>query len=84
MILSNNKMTVTSLLCQLNAEDLTGDIIREKDQIENNNSTPLIKDLEMSNIFKDKNDKKGNSVIDKLIKKSITIVKTSWTSHITD
>ena len=67
MILFSKKMTVTSLLCQLNAEDLTKGIIKEEDQIETNNNTPLITDLEMSNIFKDKNDEEGNSVINELI-----------------
>ena len=62
-------MIVTSLLHQLNAEDLTGDIIREKDQIKNNNSTSLIDNLEMSNIFKDKDNKEGNSVTDKFLDK---------------
>jgi len=67
MILLNNKMIVTSLLHWLNIKDLTGDIIREKDQIKTNSSIPLIKDLEMSDIFKNENNKKGNSVIDELI-----------------
>ena len=67
MILLNKRMIVTSLLCQLDAEDLIGGIIREKDQIENNNSTPLIEDLEMSNIFKDKDNEEGNGVIDKFL-----------------
>jgi len=60
-------MTVTSLLHWLDTEDLIGDIIKEKDQIEISNSISLIKDLEISNIFKDKNDKKGNNVINELI-----------------
>ena len=47
MILLNKKMTVTSLLHQLYAEDLTGGIIKKKDQIETKDSTPFIKDLEM-------------------------------------
>ena len=69
MTLLSKRITVTSLLHQLNAEDLTGDIIREKNQIETNNSTPLIEDLEMSNIFKNKDDKEGNSVTDKFLDK---------------
>jgi len=44
-----------------------------RNQEENKNkietSTPLIEDLEMSNIFKDKDNKEGNSVTDKLINK---------------
>jgi len=67
MILLNNRMTVTNLLHQLDADDLTGNIIKKENQIETNNSTPLIEDLEMSNIFKDKNDEEGNSVMDELI-----------------
>ena len=62
-------MIVTSLLHQLNAEDLTGGIIREKDQIEINNSIPLIKDLEISDIFKDKDNKEGNNITNKLLDK---------------
>ena len=67
MISLNNRITVTSLLYWPNTEDLTGDIIRKENQIEINNNTPLIKNLEISNIFKDKDNKEGNSVIDKLI-----------------
>ena len=67
MILFSKKMTVTSLLCQLNAEDLTRGIIKKESQIETKVSTPLIKDLEISDIFKDKDDEEGDSVTDKLI-----------------
>ena len=67
MILLNKRMTVTSLLHQLNANNLTGDIIKKEDQIELNKGTPLIEDLEISDIFKDKDDKEGNSVMDELI-----------------
>ena len=74
MILFSDRMIVISLLYQLNTENLTGDIIREKDQIKTNNNTSLIKDLEMSNIFKDKNNKKGNSVIDELINKVLWLL----------
>jgi len=69
IILPNKRMTVTSLLHQLNAEDLTGGIVKEKNQVESNNSTPLIKDLEISNIFKNKDNKEGNGVTNKLINK---------------
>jgi len=69
MISFSKRMTVTSLLCQLNAEDLIGGMIKKKDQIETNNSTPLIEDLEMSNIFKNKDNKEGNNVMDKLLNK---------------
>jgi len=68
-------MTVTSLLHQLNAEDLTGDIIKKKNQIKTSNSTPLIKDLKISNIFKDKDNKKENSVIIKLITEVSQLLK---------
>ena len=54
MISLSKKMTVTSLLHQLDADDLTKNIIREEDQIKISNNIPLIKDLEISNIFKNK------------------------------
>ena len=58
-------MTVTSLLQWLEAEDLIGGIIREEDnQIELRNITPLIDDLEMQDVFKDKNGEGGDGVID--------------------
>jgi len=58
-------MTVTSLLQQSETEDLIGDIIREEDhQIESGNTTPLINNLEIQDIFKDKDEKRGDSVTD--------------------
>ena len=75
MISLSNKMTVTSLLHQLNAKDLTGGMIKKENQIETNNNTPLIKDLEISNIFKDKNNKEGNSVTDKLVTEVSQLLK---------
>ena len=42
---------------------------QKEDKIKIKTSTPLIKDLEMSNIFKDENDKEGNGITDKLINK---------------
>ena len=42
-------------------------MIREEDQIETETSTLLINDLEIQDIFKDKNDEEGNSVTDELI-----------------
>ena len=69
MILPNNRITVTSLLHWLNAENLTEDMIRKEDQIKDNNNTPLINNLKISNIFKDKNNKERNNVTDKFINK---------------
>jgi len=40
---------------------------QKEDKIEIKTSTFLIKDLEISDIFKNKNDEKGNGVTDKLI-----------------
>jgi len=68
-------MTVINLLHQLNAEDLTGGIIKKEDQIKTSNSTPFIKNLEISNIFKNKNNKEGNSITDKLIAEVSQILK---------
>ena len=42
---------------------------QEKNKIKIKTSTPLIKDLEMSNIFKNKNNKEGNGVINELLNK---------------
>ena len=67
MISPNKRITVTSLLHQPDAEDLIKNIIRKEEQIKTNNSTPLIKDLEMSDIFKDKDNEEGNNVTDELI-----------------
>jgi len=61
----SKRMTVTSLLQQSKAEDLTGGIIREKDhQIELGNTTPLINNLEMQDVFKGKNKERGDGVMD--------------------
>jgi len=61
----NNRMIVTSLLQQLEAEDLIGGIIKEEDhQIELGNTTPLINNLEMQNVFKDKDEKRGDGITD--------------------
>ena len=68
-------MIITSLLHWLNANDLTGDIIKKENQIKTNDSTPLIKDLKISNIFKDKDDEEGNSVINKLIMKILWLLE---------
>ena len=42
---------------------------KEEDQIKTEVSTPLINNLEMQNIFKDKNNKEGNDVMDEFINK---------------
>jgi len=58
-------MIVTSLLQQSETEDLIKGIIRKKDhQIESGNTTPLIDDLEMQDVFEDKDEKKRDGVID--------------------
>jgi len=58
-------MTVTSLLHQSKTEDLIKGIIREKNhQIKSGNTTPLINNLEMQDVFKDKNKKRGDGVTD--------------------
>ena len=58
-------MTVTSLLQWLKAEDLIKGIIKEEDhQIELENTTPLINDLEMQDVFKDEDGERGDGVTD--------------------
>jgi len=65
IILLKDRIVVISWLQQLEAEDLIGGIIRNKDhQNESGNTTPLINDLEMQEVFKDKNGERGGSVTD--------------------
>jgi len=47
---------------------------QEKDEIEIETNTPLIKDLEMSDIFKDKDDKEGNSVTNEFFNKVLQLL----------
>ena len=61
----SKRIVVISLLHQSDAEDLIGGIVRNKiKQIELGNTTPLINDLEMQEVFKDKDGKRGGSVMD--------------------
>jgi len=61
----SKRMIVTSLLWQSEAEDLIGGIIKEEDhQIELGNTTPLIDDLEMQDVFEDKDGRRGDGVMD--------------------
>jgi len=61
----SKRITVTSLLHQSKAKDLMGGIVKNKDrQIKSGNTTPLINDLEMQKVFKDKDGEKGGSVTD--------------------
>ena len=75
MISPNDKMIVTSLLHQPNAKNLTKGIIKKENQIETNNSTFLIKDLKIQDIFKDKDGEEGNSVTDELIMEISQLLK---------
>jgi len=62
---SSKRIIVTSLLQQSKAEDLIGGIIREEDhQIELGNTTPLINNLEMQDVFEDKDEERGDGVTD--------------------
>ena len=58
-------MVVISQLWWSETEDLIKDIIRNKDyQNESGNTTPLINNLEMQEVFKDKDGERGGSVTD--------------------
>ena len=58
-------MVVISQLQWSEAEDLIRGIIRNEDhQNESGNTTPLINDLEMQEVFKDKDRERGGSVTD--------------------
>ena len=61
----SKRMTVTSLLQQSEAEDLIKGIIKEEDhQIESRNTTPLIDNLEIQDVFKDEDKERGDGITD--------------------
>ena len=61
----SKRIIVTSLLHQSEIEDLIRGIIRnKKQQIKSGNTTPLIDNLEMQEVFKDKDGERGGSVMD--------------------
>ena len=62
----SNRIVVTSLLHQPDAEDLMGGIIKSKNQIKSEDTPPLVNDLEIRDIFKDKDKEEGDSVIDSI------------------
>ena len=64
MTLPIKRINKMSLLWHLEAVDLTGGMNNNRYQIKQNNITPLINDLEMQDIFKDKDKREGDSVID--------------------
>ena len=64
--LSSNQIIMTTHACLRDANE-RGIRNKKEDQIKTKVSTPLINDLEMQNIFKDEDNKKGNDVINKLI-----------------
>ena len=47
-------------------EDLIGGIVKNENQIESEDTPPLVNDLEISNIFKDKDREEGDSVTDSI------------------
>ena len=55
------------LFRSLKAVDLTGGISNNRYQIKQDNTTPLINDLEMQDIFKDKDKREGDSVTNLII-----------------
>ena len=68
IVLPNNQIVVITYARFMDTNK--GGIRNQKeDKIEIETSTPLINDLEISNIFKDKDNKKGNSVTDKFLDK---------------
>ena len=62
-----NDQIVVTTYAHLTDTDKGGIKNKKKDQIKIKISTPLINDLEISDIFKDKDDKEGNDVINGLI-----------------
>ena len=70
MILLKDRITAISLEWQakcLDTKDLTGGIKNIGHQVNLESSTPLVKSLEMGEIFKDKAKEEGVSVIDLIL-----------------
>ena len=63
MTLPIERINNISLLRRLEAEDLIGGISNNRNQIKQDNTTPLINDLEIQDIFKDEDKREGDSVI---------------------
>ena len=74
IVLPNNQIVMMTYACLIDA-DKRGIRNQKENQIKSSNSTPLIKDLEISNIFKDKDDKEGDNIIDKLIKEVLWLLE---------
>ena len=65
MVTLSDRITATSLKWQTDTEDLIGGIRnKEGHQIKIGHSTPLINNLEIKKLFKDKDKKKGVSITD--------------------
>jgi len=59
----SKRIIITNLLYQSKAEDLIRGIIKNKEQqIELGNTIPLINNLEMQEVFKDKDGERGSSI----------------------
>ena len=68
MVLPSNSIaaTVQAQRCAYKEEGTLGIISKDINQINQTNITPLVDNLEMLEIFKDKNKEEGDSVIDAL------------------
>jgi len=73
IVLPNDQIVVTTYVHFIDTNK--GGIRNQKeDEIKIETSTPLIEDLEMSDIFKDKDNKKENGVTDELINKILQLL----------
>ena len=66
-IVSPNNQIVTTTHTHFTNTDKGGIRNQKENKIKIKTSTPLIKDLKISNIFTDKDNKEGNGVADKLM-----------------
>ena len=60
-------MRVISIAWYIKAEDLIGGIRSIRQQIKPENTIPLVDNLEIESIFKDKAEEEGDSVMDPVI-----------------
>ena len=68
IVLPNNQIVATTY-AHFTDTNKGGIRNQKENKIEIKTGTSLIKDLKMSNIFKDKDNKKGNNIINKFINK---------------
>ena len=73
-IVSPNNQIIIITYAYFTDTDKGGIRNQKENEIKTKTGTPLIKDLEISNIFKDKDNKEGNGIINELINKILQLL----------